>query len=145
MNISKITKTVTATSAIVGLAWVMGVASTGSANAGNFGIDLYLGHGPAVHYKGRHNRHNNYNRHRPNFHENRPRHRRGYKQRSHRNICGPRRAVKRAYRLGLYDPQIRRIKENRIVVSGYQYGYRTKMVFSRYSNCNLIKTVNFGR
>ena len=68
-----------------------------------------------------------------------------YRSGRRHNVCGPRRAVKKAYRLGLNNPQVHRIKDRRIVVTGYQYGYRTKMVFKRYSNCNLIKTVNFNR
>ena len=71
-------------------------------------------------------------------------HRRHQYRSSHRSqVCGPRRAVNKAYRLGLNNPQVHRIKDRRIVVSGYQYGYRTKMVFKRYSNCSLMKTVNF--
>lgn len=67
-----------------------------------------------------------------------------YRNKPHHSVCGPRRAMNKAYRMGLNNPQVHRIKERRIAVVGYQHGYRTKMVFSRYSNCHLIKTVNFG-
>ena len=157
------------------LAGTMGVATSTSANAGNFSVDLYLGNSP-IHYSG--NNHHRYKDHDQRRYKKRGHRRnrhgrsghygsRGYnpgyadpyrgnyrtheyrlpKYRSGRrhNVCGPRRAVKKAYRLGLNNPQVHRIKDRRIVVTGYQYGYRTKMVFKRYSNCNLIKTVNFNR
>ena len=158
------------------LAGTMGVATSTSANAGNFSIDLYLGNSP-VHYSGNsHQRYKNHDQrrykkrshrhksHRRSGHYNsgsyypgysdpyRGSYRHGNKHRRHQyrsgrrhNVCGPRRAVNKAYRLGLNNPQVHRIKDRRIVVSGYQYGYRTKMVFKRYSNCNLIKTVNYNR
>ena len=158
------------------LAGTMGVATSTSANAGNFSVDLYLGNSP-IHYSGnnhhryknhgqrrykkrshRHNRHgrsNHYNSrsyypgyadpYRGNYRRTNKHRRHQYSSGRRHNVCGPRRAVNKAYRLGLNNPQVHRIQERRIVVSGYQYGYRTKMVFKRYSNCQLTKTVNFNR
>lgn len=142
--------------AILGLA---GIVSSGAsiANAGNYGVDLHLGNGAGIYFSGNggHNKHRrNHYRHgggsyynpynQPHYNQpHRKKHRKYRNQRRHQ-VCGPRRAVNKAYRLGLNNPQIKRIKEQRIVVVGYQYGYRTKMVFKRYSNCRLIKTVNFN-
>jgi hypothetical protein len=140
--------------AIIGLAGILGTA-TSTANAGNYGVNLSLGNGAGIYFSGNgghhnnrryNNRHNNYNSYnQPRYNQRHNRHRNSYNQPRRQQVCGPRRAVNKAYRLGLNDPQIQRIKERRIVVSGYQYGYRTKMVFKRYSNCKLIKTVNFNR
>ena len=134
------------------VAGVIALSAFGNANAGNIGIDLYLGNGTGIHYNGNnvHYRHNNNRKHyrhhnqRRSHYRNDYRYRDQYRQRPRHQVCGPRRAVKKAYRLGLDSPQVHRVKERRIVVSGYQYGYRTKMVFKRYSKCHLIKTVRFN-
>ena len=158
MNVSKskIINAIVKSTAAIGLVFTLGIATSGSANAGNFGIDLYLGHQSAIHYGGskyygshqrrqqyghrynhnKGNRRNKYRKHR--------RHQDRYSQ-PRRHVCGPRRAVRKAYRLGLDGPRVHRVRENKVAVVGYQYGYRTKMVFKRYSNCRLIKTVNFSR
>jgi hypothetical protein len=134
------------------VAGIIGLSAFSNANAGNIGIDLYLGNGTGTHYNGnninyRHN--NNRNRYRQNHqrrsHYRKDRHYRDqYHPRPQHQVCGPRRAVKKAYRLGLDSPQVHRVKERKIVVSGYQYGYRAKMVFKRYSKCHLIKAVRFN-
>ncbi len=128
------------------VAGIIGLSAFGNANAGNIGIDLYLGNGTGIHYNGNniHYRHNNYRNHYRQNQHRRSHYRGQYRPRPRHQVCGPRRAVKKAYRLGLDSPQVHRVKERRIVVSGYQYGYRTKMVFKRYSKCHLIKTVRFN-
>ena len=125
------------------VAGIIGLSAFGNANAGNIGIDLHLGNGAAIHYNGNniHYRHNNQRR---NHYRQDRYYRDHYQPRPRHRVCGPRRAVKKAYRLGLDSPQVHRVKERRIVISGYQYGYRTKMVFKRYSKCRLIKTVRFN-
>ena len=143
--------------AIIGMASVLGSASS-SANAGNLNIELRLGNDAGIYLAG--NGHHRQNRYRynegsynpyyqPRYNQRRYRHRNkhryNYRNHHRQQVCGPRRAVNKAYRLGLNSPQIKRIKERRIVVTGYQYGYRTKMVFKRYSNCRLIKSVNYNR
>ena len=134
------------------VAGIIALTASGNANAGNVGIDLYLGNGTGIHYNGNniHYRHNNNrdhyrrnNQRRSHYRKNRH-YRDQYRPRPQHHVCGPRRAVKKAYRLGLDSPQVRRVNDRRIVVSGYQYGYRTKMVFKRYSKCHLIKTVRFN-
>ena len=143
--------------AILGLAGIV-TAGASVANAGNYGVDLQFGNGAGIYFSGNggHNRHHrnhyrhgggsyygSYNQHRYSQ-PRRKKHHRQYRNQRRHQVCGPRRAVNKAYRLGLNNPQIKRIKDHRIVVVGYQYGYRTKMVFKRYSNCRLIKTVNFN-
>lgn len=143
--------------AIIGLVGILTSVATGSANAGNYGVNLQFGNGAGIYFSGNSNHkqkgHKKYrNRHSYNqghynpYYQPRynPRPHNQYRQQPRRQVCGPRRAVKKAYRLGLNNPQVHRIKERRIVVSGYRYGYRTKMVFKRYSNCQLLKTVNFN-
>ncbi len=139
--------------AIIGFAWIVSAAA-GTANAGNYGVGIYLGNGSGIYFSGNGGHYNNRRYHNPGYynpyyqpgynrHHNR--YNKNYRAKQRRQVCGPRRAVKKAYRLGLNNPQVQRIKERRIIVAGYQYGYRTKMVFKRYSNCRLIKTVSFNR
>ncbi|MCF6321434.1 MAG: hypothetical protein L3J32_06655 [Rhizobiaceae bacterium] len=154
---SKITKTIATLGMGVILATGLGLAATSNANAGNIGvgnigINIHMSNGLGIYMNGRgHNYRQPHNRgyfnpgyyppkryrpkkHRRNYYSNPPR----------QAICNPRRAVNKAYRLGLNNPQVERVRERRVVVSGYQYGYRTKMVFKRYSKCKLIKTVRFN-
>jgi len=139
-------KTGTKSGAAIILASIIGLSSVSTANAGNFGIDLYLGNGTGIHYNDHygHNRHHYKQRRYKHHNKRRSHYRDQYRPRQHQQVCGPRRAVKKAYRMGLDSPRVHRVKQNRIVVSGYQYGYRAKMVFKRYSRCHLIKTVRFN-
>ena len=148
MSKSNLLATTTTLGATLGLAGIIGLSATGNANAGNLGIDLYLGNGAGIYYSGnrnhyRRNHHNGY--YNPGYYRRDHYRRDHYRHQPRRQVCGPRRAVKKAYRLGLNNPQVHRIKERRIIISGYQYGYRTKMVFKRFSRCHLIKTVNINR
>jgi len=133
------------------LATGLGIAT--SANAGNIGVNIHMGAGPVpfsmgvpAGYRQPHNRGYFNPGYKQPKHYGRKKHRRNYyRSAPRRAICNPRKAVNKAYRLGLDGPQVERVRERRIIVSGYQYGYRTKMVFKRYSNCKLIKTVRFNR
>ena len=147
----------------IGLACIMGFAATEEANAGNFNVDIYLGNGGQVHrthkrhYKSErhHKRRSHVQRYQPqpyysgqryyNDNHYRLRSRNQYYQPRKRQICGQTRSVNTAYRLGMNQPRVHRIKKHKIVISGYLYGNPTKMVFKRYSACKLLKTVNFYR
>lgn len=74
-----------------------------------------------------------------------------YKHRKHRNHyghavrqrghCGPRRALHKAWNIGVNRPHIARLNNERIVVVGYNRGHRAKVVFKRNSHhCRVIKT-----
>jgi len=56
-----------------------------------------------------------------------------------RNVCQPREAVHKAYRIGLRHPQIQRVSRDVIVVAGRNYGHWARVVFARWSpNCRII-------
>ena len=99
-----------------------GAFSTSIANAGtSFGI--YIGNGPApgIHYN-----HGGYNSYQA--------------PRRHRK-CNPRRALNKAYRMGVYNPHITRVNHRKIVVKGYSHGHHAKVVFKRDSKrCRVLKT-----
>lgn len=97
--------------------------STTNANAGDVGIYFNGGHGGF--YVG--NGHK-----RPRYDYGHGYNRRGY--------CKPRRALKKAWRMGVNRPHITRIGRNRIVVKGFNHGHRAKVVFSRSGHrCPVIK------
>jgi hypothetical protein len=55
------------------------------------------------------------------------------------NVCSPREAIGKAYRLGLRRAEIHRISSDVIVVGGHNYGHRARVVFARWSpNCRII-------
>lgn len=55
-------------------------------------------------------------------------------------ICRPRRAVNKAWNMGMNRPGIRRIGEHRIVVVGWHRGHRAKLVFDRWSpRCRVLR------
>ncbi len=145
---SNLFTTIATLGAALGLAGTIGLSSTGNANAGNLDIDLYLGNGAGIYYSG--NRNHYRRNHRSGYSS--PRHYRPdyyrrdhYRHQPHRQVCGPRTAMKKAYRLGLKHPRVYRIKERVIVISGYRHGHRKKMVFKRHSRCHLITTVGSYR
>ena len=112
---------------IVAAAIVAGGATfgaTGAANAGgNFAIYFGNGH-QGVYYNNAPRRHYV------------PRH-----QVRHRGFCKPRRALRKAYRMGVDNPYIARIKRNKIVVKGHSYGHHAKVVFKRNTHrCKVLKT-----
>ncbi len=68
---------------------------------------------------------------------------RGYGHRDKQ--CHPRRAIRKAWRMGLSYPEITRMKRDRIVVRGWEYGRKTKVVFDRWSRrCHVIKVRHKG-
>jgi predicted NBD/HSP70 family sugar kinase len=110
------------------------VSTTGTANAGSsFGIYIGNGYGSGIHYNNRKHRNHGYNGGHGYRHYGH-----GY---GHRRGCGPRRALNKAYRVGLNRPHIARINHRKIVVVGYNYGHPAKVVFKRKGHgCKIIKT-----
>lgn len=108
------------------------VSTTSTANAGSsFGIYIGNGHGGGIQYNNRKHRNHGYNRGH------------GYKRQGYvqRRGCAPRRALNKAYRIGLNRPHIARINHRKIVVVGYNYGHPAKVVFKRKGHgCKIIKT-----
>ena len=108
------------------------VSTTSTANAdSSFGIYIGNGYGNGIHYGSRKHHNHGYNRGH------------GYKQSryGHRRGCGPRRALNKAYRVGVNRPHIARINHKKIVVVGYNYGHPAKVVFKRKGHgCKIIKT-----
>lgn len=103
-----------------------------TANAGNsFGIYIGNGHGSGINYG--HRSHGYHGKHRGHGFKSS-----GYKK--HRG-CGPRRALNKAYRVGVNRPHIARINHKKIVVVGYSRGHHAKVVFKRKGHgCKVIKT-----
>lgn len=57
----------------------------------------------------------------------------------HRAACTPREAVRKAWRIGLNRPGVRRIDNRRIVVTGFNRGHRASLVFARHTpRCRVI-------
>jgi len=110
-------------------------STTGSANAGgNFGVYIGGGHNGGIYFGtgGHHKGYGHKTRHRPKYSH-------GYHHKKGR--CGPRRALRKAWRMGLHDPHIARVNHRAIAVVGYNHGYRAKVVFKRHSkHCKVIKT-----
>ncbi len=108
------------------------VSTTSTANAGSsFGIYIGNGYGSGIHYGNR--KHRNHGYHRGH----------GYKRHGYvnRRACGPRRALNKAYRIGVNRPHVARINHRKIVVVGYNRGYPAKVVFKRKGHgCKIIKT-----
>lgn len=101
-------------------------APTGSANAGgNFGVYIGDGYGSGVYFgNGGHRRHGHYGGHRRN-----------------RGVCAPRRALKKAWRMGVNRPHVSRVNGRKIVVAGFNRGHRAKVVFKRNSgHCRVLRT-----
>jgi hypothetical protein len=119
------TKSLKSILAVAAIAGGAAFSIAGSAQAGNdFGVYIGGGHsgiyiGNGGHYKQQIRRHG-------------PR---------HRGFCGPRRAVKKAWRMGVNRPHIQRVNGRKIVVTGYSHGHRAKVVFKRDSKrCRVIRT-----
>lgn len=67
----------------------------------------------------------------------------GYSRHNRRRKgCSPRRAVDKAWNMGLNRPHIHRVGDRHIVVKGRYHGSRTKIVFGRFGGC---KVVDFRR
>ncbi|MBL4725278.1 MAG: hypothetical protein JKY83_01115 [Rhizobiaceae bacterium] len=69
--------------------------------------------------------------------------RHGYRGHGRNNYgCSPRRAVNRAWNMGLNNPHVKRVGKRHIVVKGGYRGSRAKVVFSRFGGCQVV---NFER
>ena len=109
--------------AVVAAGAAFTTATTAQAG-GNFGVYIGNGYGSGVYFgNGGHRRHH--------YHG-------GY---SRRHACGPRRALRKAWRMGVNRPHIARLNDRRIAVVGFSHGHRAKVVFKRHSrHCRVIKT-----
>ena len=58
--------------------------------------------------------------------------------RAPKGICKPRRAIRKAYRLGVNNPRIVRRNHKRVVVKGWRHGHRTRVVFANRHRCPVI-------
>jgi tRNA A-37 threonylcarbamoyl transferase component Bud32 len=107
------------------------VTTTTTANAGSsFGIYIGSGHGHGIHSTRKY-RQKGHRSHRFNGKRHGIRH----------AACGPRRALNKAYRVGVNRPHVARINHKKIVVVGYSRGYPAKVVFKRKSRgCKIIRT-----
>jgi len=56
--------------------------------------------------------------------------------------CSPRRAVNKAWNMGLKHPHVKRVGRHHIVVGGGYHGSRARVTFSKFGHC---KVVNFDR
>ncbi len=129
-------------------------ASSTGAKAGNVTVDFSIGGSGIYFSSGR-----GYNRDRHRDYRYRDNLRRDYRRRDHRGrgygrtirrdrpiydtrnrnrVCSPRRAYKKARRMGIRDARIVRINRRAIVIRGYRYGDRTKVRFGRGGRCPVI-------
>lgn len=106
-------------------------ASAGS-SSGGVGFSLHIG-GP-VGWNPGHRRARGYHRH--GLHLLPDRHYRGH--RHYRGRCNVRRAIRKAYRLGVDRPRVVRRNRHRVVVRGRIDGYRARVVFANRRRCPLI-------
>lgn len=123
-----------ALSAIIGIGALGGVATTtATAEAGgnvqfhansNGAFGIYIGPGGGGYYNGP-RRHHRYER---------P-HRRHYD----RGFCKPRKAVRKARRMGLRRAHIKRVNNRKVVVVGRMDGYRERMVFANVRGCPRVR------
>ena len=125
-----------------------GVAATSSsASAGNITVDFSVS-GPGYHFSSgrgyRRDRHRDYR-----YRDHRRRDYRGrgfgrtlYRDRSSYNYrsrsCSPRRALKKARRMGVREARIVRVNRRAIAVKGYRYGEWTKVKFGRGGRCPVV-------
>ncbi len=121
-------RTIKSIAAAAILATGAALSVTTSANAGgNFHLQIGGGHGHIYfgepYYDG------------PRYAP--PRRHYGHRHRA----CGPKRALNKAWRMGLNRPYVARVNNKRIVVRGFNYGHNAKVVFKRGSkNCRVLKT-----
>lgn len=59
-------------------------------------------------------------------------------RRETRRSCSPHRAVWKASRMGLRNAHVAKIRRHRIVVAGWDHGYRARIVFAREPHCPVI-------
>ncbi len=99
-------------------------------NSGNgVGIEFYFG-GSNGHSHWRRDR-----RHNPHWgHGKRWKKRHGVVRR-----CSVKRALNKAYRMGVNNPRVRRANQNVIKIKGRSRGHRVRIVFSRAPGCPVIR------
>lgn len=61
-----------------------------------------------------------------------------YYRREARRSCSPHRAVWKASRMGLRNAHVAKVRRHRIVVAGWDQGYRARIVFARERHCPVI-------
>ena len=105
-----------------------------TANAGKLHVDLFLD-GPGFHFSTGRN-HYRYG-HRRYFRDY------DYDVRPARRTCRPRKALRKARRMGVRDPYIARIKRRAIVVKGYRWGDQVKVKFGRSRSCPVMVVRGF--
>ena len=114
------------------LATGMAVSATGATHAASdFNIYVGSGYGDNSHFGSGH----------AGFHS-----KKGFKKSKFRfkRKCGPRRALKKAYSIGLKKPHIKRIGHQKISVVGHNRGHLAKVVFLRTKHgCKVIKKDRF--
>ena len=108
-------------------------ATTASSQAASRHFDFRID-APGIHissdrgYRSRHHRYDRRNR--------RSRHYGEYNDR--RGVCAPRRALRKARRMGVRRAHIARVNRNVVIVKGYRYGGRAKVKFGRSRHCPVI-------
>ena len=111
-------------------------ATTASSQAGSRNFDFRI-EAPGIHissnrgYRSHHRRYDRYDRR-----DRRARHYGGYNSR--RGVCAPRKALRKARRMGVRRAHIARVNRNVVVVKGYRYGGRAKVKFGRSRHCPVI-------
>lgn len=96
-------------------------ATTSQASAGNIEFGIQFGTPGYGYYYGSN----------PRWGAPPPRYRKGK--------CKPRRAVNKAWRMGVNNPRVVRRNPNRVVVRGWRHGYKTKVVFANARHCPVIR------
>ena len=114
-------------------ALVAGATFAAPASAGNINLHIGSGHG-GIYVGNEHPYQPRYHNHRKYSHK--------YKNRVvHRGYCGPRRALRKAWHMGVNQPHIARLNKRKVVVVGYNRGHAAKVVFKRNSHrCKVIKS-----
>ena len=114
-------------------------ATTASSQAGSRHFDFRI-EAPGIHissgrgYRSHHRRYDRYDRY--SRHNRRSRYYGGYNYR--RGVCAPRRALRKARRMGVRRAHIARVNRHVVVVKGYRYGGRAKVKFGRSRHCPVI-------
>jgi len=130
------------------------------AQADNLDVALYLGDGYNAitignnrnngHFRYAHSRRHNGHGYRHGSRHNGHGYRHGRRNFGHRKhgrhhqrrdrYCSPRRAIDKAWNMGLKRPHVSRVGDGSIVVKGRRYGHRVRVVFSRWTPwCEVIK------
>jgi len=129
-------------SILAACALVAGATFAVPASAGNFNV--YIGSGySGVHAAPGHNQ--KYKHFYGNGFQKHHRKHRGYGHKYknrvvHKGFCGPRRALRKAWHMGVNQPHIARLNKRKVVVVGYNRGHAAKVVFKRNSHrCKVIK------